>query len=541
MLYKYNLPDTNNNPTEHETDNNSIIIIGANGSGKSKLGAWMEMKNQNNIHRVSAQRSLNFNEYITLKSMEQAEKQLFLGHETAKQGTKLSYRWSSNKMTNTLLSDYEYVLSILVAKNNLQENAFVNQCKLCETKGTVYPKVPSTVIDAFKEIWREVFPQRDITFRDSKVMAIFNKISGEGEDQKTESIKYKGIEMSDGERVALYLIAQCLCLPDNITIIVDEPEIHLHRSIMNKLWSAVEKKRNDCLFIYITHDTQFAANHKQAKKIWVKSFDGRLWDIKEVKESSLPEELLLNILGNRKPVIFVEGNADSYDTKLYSLLYTDYYVIPCGSCSNVILQTKAMKNNEQLHHLKCYGIIDRDFRSDYELNKYKENNIYSLKVAEVENLFLVEELLTVVNEIMGNTNNVTAINNVKNYIIEDRYKKQREKQIVKAIVTELKHRLSTAEISSANETGAVDSLATLYSSISYLDIKTEKEEVYKDEIEYKEVLTIFNEKSLSTSIGQFYDLANNKYCDFVLKQFSTKYSSKIKSAIIPYLPDEITI
>lgn len=27
-----------------------------------------------------------------------------------------------------------------------------------------------------------------------------------------------------------------------------------------------------------THDTQFAANHKQAEKIWVKSFDGQFWD-----------------------------------------------------------------------------------------------------------------------------------------------------------------------------------------------------------------------------------------------------------------------
>ena len=33
-------------------------------------------------------------------------------------------------------------------------------------------------------------------------------------------------------------------------------------------------------------------------------------------------------------------------------------------------------NNPNLHNLKVYGIIDRDYRSDYEIEKLKENNIY---------------------------------------------------------------------------------------------------------------------------------------------------------------------
>jgi len=115
------------------------------------------------------------------------------------------------------------------------------------------------------------------------------------------------------------------CSPKkNKTIIIDEPEIHLHRSIMNKIWSELEKGRQDCFFIYITHDTQFAANHKQAKKIWVKSYDGNTWDWAEVEESNLPEQLLLDILGNRKKVLFVEGDANSYDTKLYREIYKNY-------------------------------------------------------------------------------------------------------------------------------------------------------------------------------------------------------------------------
>lgn len=72
--------------------------------------------------------------------------------------------------------------------------------------------------------------------------------------------------MSDGERVALYLMSQAMVAPINSIIIMDEPELHLHKSIMTLLWESIEKERQDCLFIYITHDTQFAANHTNSEK-----------------------------------------------------------------------------------------------------------------------------------------------------------------------------------------------------------------------------------------------------------------------------------
>jgi len=339
-MYKYFLPGDGGQPLEFETENNSIIIIGANGSGKSKLGAWMEKNNAQNIHRVGAQRSLTFGEYIKQKSFEQACNLLMYGQETSQRSKDTRWGWDGEKhnYTGSLLNDYEDVLSALFAMDNNQQRKFVNICKEKELQRQEYPKVPNTVIDTLQSIWVKVFPQREITFDDAKVTAVFSK-------SESQKIEYKGRDMSDGERVALYLIAQCLCIPENKTIIIDEPEIHLHRSIMNRLWTEIENERQDCLFIYITHDTQFAAYHKQARKVWVKSYDGDNWILEEIVKSTLPEQLLLDIIGNRKHVLFVEGTAGSYDTKLYSEIYKDYYVVPCGSCSAVINQTKAMKAN----------------------------------------------------------------------------------------------------------------------------------------------------------------------------------------------------
>ena len=40
--YEYWLPSSDGNDELHKTTHNSIILIGANGTGKSRLGVWME-------------------------------------------------------------------------------------------------------------------------------------------------------------------------------------------------------------------------------------------------------------------------------------------------------------------------------------------------------------------------------------------------------------------------------------------------------------------------------------------------------------------
>ena len=41
-MYKFILPNVSNKPEEYSTESNSVIIIGANGSGKTRLGVWIE-------------------------------------------------------------------------------------------------------------------------------------------------------------------------------------------------------------------------------------------------------------------------------------------------------------------------------------------------------------------------------------------------------------------------------------------------------------------------------------------------------------------
>ncbi len=537
MSFTYHLPADDTQTSTYSTDVNSIVIIGANGSGKSRLGAWIEKNDFQHTHRIGAQRSLLFGDYIQQKSYEESAHKLTVGSDSPRNDHDERWTWDGEKYnyTSSLLNDYEDVLSAVWAKKVKQESDYVQQCKECDSLGHSHSKVPEMVTDVLYRIWSSVFPHRSIRLDDGKVIAFFK--------DGNNTIEYKGREMSDGERVALYLICQALCVPDSKTIIIDEPELHLHRSIMNRLWSAIERERPDCLFIYITHDTEFAANHVQSDKIWVKSYDGQKWDYSLIEDSQLPSQLLFDIMGNRRKVLFVEGTSNSFDTLLYTQIFSNYYVVACGSCSKVIEQTKAMRTNSQLHHLECFGLIDRDYRSDNEISALAANGIYTLSVAEVENLFIVEELLDVVNQLQAFPDR-SAVDNVKNYIIETRFRNNLQKQILFASIAELKYQLSILDVSGSDDTTVKNAISNFLGNLDFSQIKAPIEEKFKSAYQshdYKQILMLFNCKDLKDSIGQYFQLNNRGYCSYIIRQLNGPQSESIKQALLPYLPREIPL
>lgn len=531
-MYKYQMPNSQGKPELHETEANAVIIIGANGSGKSKLGAWMETHAYEKIHRIGAQRNLNFEENIKLKSYSEAEELVFYGTTNKPFQSNKIYRWNnSDKLTTSMINDFEDVLAALLALKGNEQDYFVQQCKEAEKHGREYPKSPETVVDKLINVWDSVYPQRKLDVKDSKFFAKFD--SGYGEKQ------YAANQMSDGERAVLYLTAQVLCIPREKTLIIDEPEVHLHKSIMNTLWRNLEALRKDCLFIYITHDTQFASMHMASDKYWIRSYDGTNWNIEKIQNTGLPEQLKLEILGNRKDVLFVEGNEGSFDVALYSSIYPDYYIIPCGSCSQVISRTKAFRNSEELHHCKVFGIIDRDYRSEHEIESYKQDDIYTLGVAEVENLFITSEVLSAFAAHMCKSDE--AIKKIKSYVVDKRFKEQIEKQICQSIVAELKYKLSTMDIANKNEEAVKKSVLEIPQMLDYDAVKEKKEQEFRTALEeenYEEILKLFNEKGIAKTVGHFFGLQNEEYCPAIVRFVQSGDATFLK-AIKKYMPSEI--
>jgi len=363
-----------------------VVIVGANGSGKTRIGVWIEehYPDQYAVHRISAQKALAIPDYAQLKNLEEAEKDLILGSLAghARPNQKNAHRWGSQPATFQL-SDFEKVLSLLFAKDAGRDRKYTKESRQSEHK----LPVPDSPIDMIVRVWGDIMPHREIKISDGRVLVT-----------KTDIPEYPGKEMSDGERVALYMVAQCLCARDNSLIIVDEPEIHLHKALVDRFWNKVEELCPTKTIIYITHDLDFAASRVDASKIWLQSYSGtKSWIWAEVpKDDSLPESLILEILGSRKKILFCEGDVGSLDTTIYQLAYSDYHVIPRGGCENVIESTRALRNNPSFHRADAIGIIDSDYRDHEEISKLSSHGIHTIKVAEIENIFCVESVVRIV-------------------------------------------------------------------------------------------------------------------------------------------------
>lgn len=519
---KISLPKANGKKEEIETTQ-SLLLVGANGSGKTRLGTWIEIDSpyKNLVHRISAQKSLVMPDSTTPVSIDIAENTLLYGNKDWNHQHKV-YKWNKKPAT-TMLSDFDKLLVYLFSDETEENAKFKIQCK--SNPGRIEP--PETKLDRVKEVWEKILPHRELVVGGLRIQT---KVKGD------EGKLYNSSDMSDGERVIFYLIGQCLAAPKNGIIVIDEPELHLHKSVQAPLWSEIESLRSDCLFVYLTHDVDFAAANKSATKVWLKSFDGVSWDWEKLLPTEgLPDDLLLEILGSRKPVVFVEGTTGSFDFSLYATMLSDFLVIPRGSCTQVIQSVKALKSNPQIHHLEVYGIIDRDRRVQAEITKLEQDSIYVLNVAEVENLFCVKEVLEIVSNRLAR-DPVADFQSVSETVFS-RLRGELDTQVSLRASSEIKFQLNMFNDSQKGIQAISEVLQSLVASIDVNKIYSDSNKLYVDVLEnkdYDELLALFNRKTLSSQISPALGLTNGSLPETVVRLAKGDCKESIRNALKPY-------
>lgn len=511
------------NTTEEIETSQSLLFIGANGSGKTRLGTWIEITSPQKsvVHRISAQKSLALPDSTTPQSIEQAEKDLLFGNPDWSHAQKINK--FSNKPATQSLNDYQKLMVYLFSDETEENAKFKRECKA--NNGRVEP--PVTKIDHVKELWEEILTHRELIIGGLRIQT---RVKGQ------EDSLYKSSEMSDGERIIFYLIGQCLAAPKEGIIVIDEPELHLHKSVQAPLWEAIEKLREDCLFVYLTHDVDFAAAKAAAKKVWLKSFDGSKWDWEQInQDENLPDDLLIEVLGSRKPVVFVEGEDGSYDVSLYRELLPNFLIKPRGSCNQVIQTVKALKANAQIHHLEVYGVIDRDRRVPAEIARLEQDSIYVLEVAEVENMFCAQEVLEIVSDRLAR-DPVADFQTVSNTIFE-RLQSELDGQVSLRVSSEVKFQLNMFD---ANQKGAAAIDAALQNLIASIDVNkiySDTHNLYSNVIQnsdYRQLLALFNRKSLSSQVSKSLGLANGSLPETIVRLAKSDCKESIANALKPY-------
>ena len=389
-----NIPKKDNSNFELTLETGkTTIIIGANGSGKTRLAVYLEEQLGEKAHRIAAHRALSLNPNVDRIPETKARQYLTYGDSgnSVSISNRKYYRWKNNAPTS-LLNDFDRLLQYLFAQQTTL--AVENNQKLNRREKITNSK---TKLDILQEVWERLLPLKKLHITADDIRVSSTSI---------ESADYSASEMSDGERAVFYILGQVLSANEGSILIFDEPELHIHKSIISNLWDEIEKLRPDCSFLMITHDIEFAATRVAKKYVIRNYYSDPAWDISEIPDSELDEQTITLILGSRKPILFVEGEKTSLDMATYRLCYPEWTVIPKGSCKDVIQAVSSLRKlNEDMPilNIKCAGIVDRDTRDSAQIQELEEQDIKVLRYSEIENIFSLSSVAYEILKIEGFT------------------------------------------------------------------------------------------------------------------------------------------
>ena len=354
----------------------TIFILGANGVGKSSLMYHLFFAHHNFARRISAHRQTWFSSNtmnMTAENKRNTERNILNSDNTPQSRWKEDHSEQRTSMAIYDLIDAENVRARAIAGAVEQNN--INLAQQLAKK--------DAPIKTINELLRLSNLPIEISVKENEqVMA-----------SKSGGPLYSIAELSDGERNALLVAAGVLTAKNGTLILIDEPERHLHRSIISPLLTLLFARRPDCAFVISTHDTMLPLDNPNSKTLLIRNCTYSAanviaWDADLVPANvDIGDELRRDILGARRKILFVEGTEQSLDKPLYSLIFPNVSIIPKSSCRDVTYAVSGIRSATNLHWVYACGIIDNDGRPSSEVKRLEAKGIYPLSVWSVEAIY----------------------------------------------------------------------------------------------------------------------------------------------------------
>lgn len=466
----------------------NTVIVGGNGSGKSSLVSFLKESDSEKIIVIPAQKIMFFkkSELVTRQKI-QEEQKINLNEKTLNSIYDINNRINgiSNLFTNHIVA---------AVKSHVEVSLEYYESEGGNKRKSAYTKLCN--------IWEKLY--REIKLKiDPNHFSLIPVKNGE---------KYDINLMSEGEKVVILYILIVLFAPENSYIIIDEPETFLNPSIYNRLWNLLENERNDCTFIYVSHNINFINSRNIEYYYWCKKYNGNYsWEINKVKsskENNIPKALMIELMGVTKPILFCEGDESALDYIVYNSLFENNVIVkPVGGHRQVIEYTKAY-NNIDIFTNKAIGIIDKDYHSLKKLEKLQENKIYHLQVNEIESLLIVEDVLEcVLNNTYPEEKEVLKTNFI-NKCME--YVEKKREDIVRSFIKHLiDERITELDTEKIKKDFSIIDIREYYTSILYDEGIDEKIEEFQSKLTY-----LFEEKEYE----KYLEYASYKYLLYQIAQ-----------------------
>jgi ABC-type cobalamin/Fe3+-siderophores transport system ATPase subunit len=374
----------NENIKVNVSKENPLFVLGRNGSGKSSLMYHIYRQHSFRSIRILAHRQNWFSDStFNINNFQKNDLQRVVSSSLLNSESRWKDEYSQQKISLCILD--------LINKHNKRARQIADlvDSRAISISDGVSDSSPLSIINnLLKRSNINISIEIDA---DEKLVAC-----------KGDSIHYSINELSDGERSALLIGAETLTASPETVILIDEPERHLHRSIIIPFLSHLFKLRSDCFFVVSTHDVELPYDFPESKilimrnSIWGNKIVTN-WDFDIINcETSLPNDVISSVIGSKRRILFVEGEKNGFDQKFYQSLFPEFSVIARGSCIEVEKSVVGLSSLGMLHWLTTRGIVDGDGREAEEIDKLSSKGIATLEVYSIESLIYCPVVLDAV-------------------------------------------------------------------------------------------------------------------------------------------------
>lgn len=374
MDFGFSLPIPEQDPLEFRVSTGGhLFVLGANGTGKSTLMQRLGAEHPNHACRIFAHRATTIESNQSSFSPAQATQ--IQTNMRRHDGQPNARYQDSHSGQRTSIAIHKLADAIVDADSELAA-----ACRQKDEQRLAELSEKETPL----EILNSIFRQSNIPVEISKTSRGEFFASRRGGDQ------YPANHLSDGERNALLVTAEVLTAASDTLFLLDEPERHLHRSIISPMLTLLFEQRPDCAFVVSTHDVTLPVDHPSADALLLRDCVYVKRNCSGWRADFLPagveldDDIKRDILGARSRILFVEGDENSLDKPLYNLLFPELSVIPKRSCRDVQHSVTALKAAKETHWLTAVGIVDGDNRSAEDCEALKKDGIYGLNFYSVE-------------------------------------------------------------------------------------------------------------------------------------------------------------
>lgn len=375
--FTFNFPDFNNQQVSIPLTSDSVVfVLGANGTGKSGLMHKLFSQNHGSAKRISAHRQTWFTSNtldFTPSNKVRTEKSI------TNEDNNLHSRWQDSHHSARL----QVTIFNLINAQNERARKIADAVDTDDANLVLELKKQEAPLKTLNHLLRlSNLPIEISVEEDEKLFA--SKNGGE---------KYSIAELSDGERNAILIAADVLTAKPGMLFVIDEPERHLHRSIISPLLNSLFQKRTDCAFVIATHDISLPMDNPDSSTLVVRDckWNGNSiiqWDTDFISSAlNLDYQIKQDILGARRTLLFVEGTQGSLDQHVYSILFPEASVIPQGNCLDVERAVYGIAATEPLSWINAVGLVDADDRSAADITELQSRNIWALPCYSVEAIY----------------------------------------------------------------------------------------------------------------------------------------------------------